>query len=85
MNGSWDAYLVSPADFAGADDTITNLAKERKPDDSKLGPRLMFDYYQLIFCVTASDYEISPELRNVPFFSHCYLVMLSLTAGVIIL
>ena len=31
MNGSWDAYLASPADFAGADDIITNLAKERKP------------------------------------------------------
>ena len=28
MNGSWDAYLVSPADFAGADD----LAKERAWD-----------------------------------------------------
>ena len=31
MNGSWDAYLASPADFAGADDIITNLAKEREP------------------------------------------------------
>ena len=30
-NGSWDAYLASPADFAGADDIITNLAKEREP------------------------------------------------------
>ena len=30
MNGSWDAYLASPADFAGADDIITNLAKERE-------------------------------------------------------
>ena len=31
MNGSWDAYLASPTDFAGADDNITNLAKEREP------------------------------------------------------
>ena len=31
MNGSWDAYLVSPTDFAGAADIITNLAKEREP------------------------------------------------------
>ena len=28
MNGSWNAYLASPADFVGADDIITNLAKE---------------------------------------------------------
>ena len=31
MNGSWDAYLASPTDFAGADNIITNLTKERKP------------------------------------------------------
>ena len=31
INGSRDAYLASPADFAGADDIITNLAKEREP------------------------------------------------------
>ena len=31
MNGSWDAYLASPADFVGADDIITNLAKEKEP------------------------------------------------------
>ena len=31
MNGSWDAYLASPADFAGADDCITNLVKETEP------------------------------------------------------
>ena len=30
MNGSWDAYLASPTDFAGADDIITNLAKGRE-------------------------------------------------------
>ena len=31
--GSWDAYLASPVDFfAGADDIITNLAKEREPE-----------------------------------------------------
>ena len=31
MNGSWDAYLASSADFVGVDDIITNLAKEREP------------------------------------------------------
>ena len=29
MNGSWDAYLATPADFSGVDDIITNLAKVR--------------------------------------------------------
>ena len=31
MNGSWDAYLASPADFAFANDIINNLVEERKP------------------------------------------------------
>ena len=31
MNGSWDAYLAFTVDFAGADDIITNLTKEREP------------------------------------------------------
>ena len=31
MDGSCYAYLASPADFAGADDIITNLAKEGEP------------------------------------------------------
>ena len=31
INGSWDAYLASPADFAGANDIIANLAKETDP------------------------------------------------------
>ena len=31
MNGSWDAYLASSADFAGVDDIIPILAKEREP------------------------------------------------------
>ena len=31
MHGSWDAFLASPADFAGADNIIINLAKERGP------------------------------------------------------
>ena len=30
MNGSWDAYLASLTDFAGVDDIITNLTKERE-------------------------------------------------------
>ena len=39
INGSWDAYLASPVDFAGADDIITNLAKEREPGDIKRTPQ----------------------------------------------
>ena len=31
MNGSWDMYLASPADFAEVDDIIINLAKVREP------------------------------------------------------
>ena len=27
----WDVCLTSPTDFAGADDIITDLAKEREP------------------------------------------------------
>ena len=34
----WDAYLASPADFAGVDDIITNLAKEREPGDINRNP-----------------------------------------------
>ena len=30
MNGSWNAFLTTPADFAGADDIITNLAKDKE-------------------------------------------------------
>ena len=32
INGSWDVYLASATDFAGADDLITNSAKEREPN-----------------------------------------------------
>ena len=38
MNGSWGAYLTSPTDFAGADDIITNLAKEGEPGDNEHTP-----------------------------------------------
>ena len=31
MNRSWDAYLAPPAESAGADGIITNMAKEREP------------------------------------------------------
>ena len=30
MNGSWDAYLASPANFAGVDDVIATFTKERE-------------------------------------------------------
>ena len=33
MKGSWDMYMAPPADFAEADDIITNLAKERELKD----------------------------------------------------
>ena len=33
MNGSWDTYLASPADFAGVDDIITKVAKQREPEN----------------------------------------------------
>ena len=45
MNGSWDARLTSPADFAGVDDIITNLGKERAWDRDHLRHSLIFDYY----------------------------------------
>ena len=35
---SWDAYLASPADFAGAHDIINNLPKEREPGDIERTP-----------------------------------------------
>ena len=34
----WDADLASPADFAGADDIIISLAKEREPGDIERTP-----------------------------------------------
>ena len=37
MNGSWDVYLASSADFVEAND-ITNLAKEREPVDIECTP-----------------------------------------------
>ena len=40
--------LASPADFAGADDIITNLAKGREPGIEITEPSqsLIFDYYR---------------------------------------
>ena len=40
MNGSWDMSLASPADFAGANDIINNLAKEREPGMKIIEPTL---------------------------------------------
>ena len=48
MNGSYDVYLASPAAFSGADDIVTNLAKERESLESRLSNAfrsLIFDYY----------------------------------------
>ena len=38
MNGPWDAYLASHADFVGANNIITNLAKERGLGDIERTP-----------------------------------------------
>ena len=38
MDGSWDAYLAPPAEFAWALDIIINLAKEREPGDNEHTP-----------------------------------------------
>ena len=44
MSESWDDYLASPAEFAGADDIITNLAKEREPGiETTLNTRYILD------------------------------------------
>ena len=40
MNGSWDAFLASPADFAGADEIITNFAKSLGSRSSNALPNL---------------------------------------------
>ena len=47
LNGSWDVYLASPADFAGVVDIITNLAKERAWDRDHRTHSIIFDYYLL--------------------------------------
>ena len=45
MVGSWNAYLASLQIVqARADDTITNLAKEREPGDIEHIHSLIFDY-----------------------------------------
>ena len=49
MNGSWDAYRASPADFAGADDLITNLGKgERAWDRDHRTHSLIFEFWKSI-------------------------------------
>ena len=53
INGSWDAYLAPAADFAGADDIITNLAKEREPGIEIIERTLLsliITSYHTIFC-----------------------------------
>ena len=53
MNWAWDAYLALPADFTGADDIITNLAKKREPGDNEHTP------LSLIITSKPVIYEIS--------------------------
>ena len=48
MNGSWDAYLATLADFAGVDDIITNLAEEKPWNQDHQTHSLIFDYYLLL-------------------------------------
>ena len=68
MNGSWDAYLASPADFAGADD-ITNLVKgERAWDLDHRTHSLIFDYYTSMATILNSA-PIPSDLLQTKFFS----------------
>ena len=56
MNGSWEAFLASPADFVGADDVITNLAKERAWERDHRTHSLIFDNTSFRFLlITARD------------------------------
>ena len=50
MNGSWDAHLASPTDFAGVDNIITNLAKEREPGNALPNLRLLFTTILNMIC-----------------------------------
>ena len=46
MNESWEAYLAPPADFAGANDIVTNLAKAKEPGIEIIErTATIFDYY----------------------------------------
>ena len=40
MNGSWDAYLASPADFQEEDDIMTNFTKSLGSRSSNAVPNL---------------------------------------------
>ena len=52
MNRFWTRIdLASPADFAGADDIITNLAKEREPGDIERTPLSLILLLVLLHCV----------------------------------
>ena len=61
MNGSWDAYLASLADFAGADDIITNLENETDTGDIECTPQsLIITRLQTFFSNSGSccnDFE----------------------------
>ena len=46
MTGSWDAYLVLPADFVGADDII--IKGERAWDQDRRTHSLIFNSYKLL-------------------------------------
>ena len=52
MNGSWDVYLASPADFAGLDVIITNLAKERENLGSRSSNAFPKLWLLLVFIIT---------------------------------
>ena len=38
MNGSWDAYLASPADFSGADDIVGSITSPCLENEPTLNP-----------------------------------------------
>ena len=48
MSGSLYTYLASPGDFAGADDIITNLAKEREPGIERTYSLIWYNFVILV-------------------------------------
>ena len=59
MDGSWDAYLASLADFAGADDIITNLAEKREPGTEITES---FAYYQFNIYLLTDIFSMSQKI-----------------------
>ena len=74
MNGSWDVHLASPVDFAGADDIITNLAKEGEPGIE------IIERAPLSLIITRHAYALETTISNYPYlqistFVHVYFLL----------